>query len=345
MQESESRIDPGKLRALAAQSLLAPAAFERRLGELGAVPGAQEWRRLVHWFSLALGSGLVVSGIIFFFAANWPELHKFHKLGLLAGLLAATTIGAVLAGLNRLSGRILLTAAAVLVGALLALFGQIYQTGADAWELFFGWSLLILPWALLGRFRPLFLLQTVLALTTLALYRSQEFSFSERGFTFDYYFHLLAALLLLAVVAADEAVVFRNREKKEARVNSSWLARLCLVGALGYLLWPALESVWDGAQAAVRWTATHVLARLLYLGAGAGIYFYWTRVVRDLLPLAAWSLGGIAFTAVYLGIQLNSLDAFILVSFVIIALSGVVALLLREIQKGWDRSQEDAHGR
>src|SRR5690606_36100162 len=41
--------------------------------------------------------------------------------------------------------------AALTTGALLALIGQIYQTGADIWQLFAGWSALMLPWVLLSR--------------------------------------------------------------------------------------------------------------------------------------------------------------------------------------------------
>ena len=51
--------------------------------------------------------------------------------------------------------------AAVAVGALLAVFGQTYQTGADPFELFLTWALLIVPWTLAARFEPLYLLHSV----------------------------------------------------------------------------------------------------------------------------------------------------------------------------------------
>ena len=43
----------------------------------------------------------------------------------------------------------------LLTGALLALSGQVYQTGADTFELFAWWAVLILPWVLVSRFSPL----------------------------------------------------------------------------------------------------------------------------------------------------------------------------------------------
>ena len=47
--------------------------------------------------------------------------------------------------LQQLPGKVLLLGASVLIGVFLAVFGQVYQTGADAYNLFTMWALLILP--------------------------------------------------------------------------------------------------------------------------------------------------------------------------------------------------------
>src|SRR5262249_49810957 len=60
-------------------------------------------------------------------------------------------------GLERATGKAALVAAALLVGALLALVGQAYQTSADTYELFTAWALAILPWVLVGRLAALWL--------------------------------------------------------------------------------------------------------------------------------------------------------------------------------------------
>lgn len=54
-------------------------------------------------------------------------------------------------GLYSTAGRFGLFACGILGGALMAVFGQVYQTGADDWELFRAWALFLLPLALLGR--------------------------------------------------------------------------------------------------------------------------------------------------------------------------------------------------
>src|SRR5699024_2163378 len=66
--------------------------------------------------------------------------------------------------------QLLLLIASIITGSLLALFGQVYQTGADTWQLFFGWALLITPWVLIARFPALWLLWLGLINACLVLY-------------------------------------------------------------------------------------------------------------------------------------------------------------------------------
>ena len=40
------------------------------------------WLRFLKLFFMSLGVGFTTAGIIFFFAYNWADLHKFVKLGL-----------------------------------------------------------------------------------------------------------------------------------------------------------------------------------------------------------------------------------------------------------------------
>lgn len=97
---------------------------------------------------LALGLGHLLAGIVFFFAYNWAELATVGKFAAIeAGILAAALV-ALWRGADRLDGAAALVAASVLTGVLLAVIGQVYQTGADPWQLFALWALLSLPWTL-----------------------------------------------------------------------------------------------------------------------------------------------------------------------------------------------------
>ena len=110
-------------------------------------PTLREWRafavRLLH----AAGLAALGAGLIFFVAANWQAWSPLGRLGLLqAGLLLAVGAAWWRAPPHAL-GQAALLIATLFIGALLALFGQTYQTGADLHELFFSWALLALPFA------------------------------------------------------------------------------------------------------------------------------------------------------------------------------------------------------
>ncbi len=120
-----------------------------------------------------IGAAHLLAGIIFFFAYNWADLSKMAKFAILfAGLGGSFALWWML-GPDRRAGEIMGVTATVLTGVLLAVFGQIYQTGADAHDLFIAWALLTLPWACLS-LSPLHMLVWILvANTAFGLFASQ----------------------------------------------------------------------------------------------------------------------------------------------------------------------------
>lgn len=133
----------------------------------------EAWQKFLKLFLISLGVGFTVSGIIFFFAYNWADLSKFAKIGLTEVLVIVTTVLALLPKISNNIRNIILTGAAALVGALFAVFGQVYQTGADAYDFFLAWTIFITLWVIISDFAPLWLLYAVLANTTLILYAEQ----------------------------------------------------------------------------------------------------------------------------------------------------------------------------
>lgn len=131
------------------------------------------WNHFVKWFLLSLGVGFTLSGIIFFFAYNWAELSKFTKFGLAQGLLVVCAVSLWILRDKKHLQQIVLTAMAVITGLLFALFGQIYQTGANAYDLFLSWTLFITLWLIVSNFAPLWLIYLTLVNTTIVLYAQQ----------------------------------------------------------------------------------------------------------------------------------------------------------------------------
>ena len=137
---------------------------------LGPAPDAALWRWFLDRFALWLGIALCAAGVICFIAANWEHLGKFTRLYGIQVLVVAAVVAAARLGLARLGGQAALWLAMVLLGGLLALIGQTYQTGADTWELFALWAALALPWAFAGRHAALWLLWIAVANIALGLW-------------------------------------------------------------------------------------------------------------------------------------------------------------------------------
>jgi hypothetical protein len=154
---------------------LSGACLERALDLAVEGPDLAAWRRLLDRTLLLAGVALCLAGVVCFFAFNWHDLHRLAKLGLAAAGVAAAAGIAAWEGLERLTGKAALLGAAVLAGVLFAIHGQVYQTGADAWELFRAWALLILPWVLVGRFAPLWGLWFLIGNLALALWGAESF--------------------------------------------------------------------------------------------------------------------------------------------------------------------------
>lgn len=151
---------------------LAAAGFiskDARNAALAILHPARHWGLWVARLLLVLGVTLVLSGIIYFFAFNWTQIPPLAKLGGLEAAILCCLAGGLFYGLERLSGQVLALCASVLVGVFLAIFGQIYQTGADAYQLFALWAVLILPWTALTQLAALWTVWLVVANLALGL--------------------------------------------------------------------------------------------------------------------------------------------------------------------------------
>jgi uncharacterized membrane protein len=139
-----------------------------------------------------LGAAQILAGVVFFFAANWAGLVKWQKLGVLEAALLVLILVARWQGMGKLSGRLFLLAAAIITGVVLGVYGQLYQTGADAWQLFALWAALITGWAVMARSGALWI--TWIVLVNIAVILWFGAMQSVIGWQTDIYFLILAAL-------------------------------------------------------------------------------------------------------------------------------------------------------
>ena len=145
-------------------------AVGRALELAGCALTARGWRTAVDRLLLGLGIGLLAAGIICLVAYNWSSLPRWGRFALAQSfLLLVLALGCRL-GLGTAQGKAVLTLAIALIGPLLALYGQTYQTGAELSGLFLTWAALALPWTLAARVSAGWLLWLAIVETGLLLH-------------------------------------------------------------------------------------------------------------------------------------------------------------------------------
>lgn len=176
---------------------------EAAASHLQVYPNAHTWRTFFDKAALIVGVIALVLSLVFFVAYNWQDLGKMGKFALVEGALAITIALYVALSFRKrytLIRQLLLLIASVITGSLLALFGQVYQTGADTWQLFFAWAVLILPWVVIARFPALWLLWLGLINSALLLHIDvADFVFSDALYQYIFQVEKLAFLNFVAL--------------------------------------------------------------------------------------------------------------------------------------------------
>lgn len=165
-------IDRRDIHIFARNSSLSQKATQQSL-EQEVYQHKKNWDDFFRFSLLILGLGFLCLGIIFFFAYNWQDLHKFVKMGIIQGLLLVAVSLILFLKTSETIKNIILTATAMLVGVLFAVFGQVYQTGANAYDFFLAWTVFIAIWTIISKFPPLWILFIALINTTFLLYFQQ----------------------------------------------------------------------------------------------------------------------------------------------------------------------------
>lgn len=212
---------------------------------------------------------------------------------------------------------------------MLAVYGQIYQTGADVWTLFGGWALLIAPWVVAARFEPLVLLWLVVVEVAIALWADQI-----AGREWEEW--------MVLVVAAPLAVAWQVREWLGARAGgqvaaSRWFARVMFIGMATALTGLVVVSILEAGRSDE--SPVGVVAVGLLVGAAVLV------LRRDRVDLVqATGLAAAAITVVTFGVGRLVLEGFhteagavLLLAVLVIGEVAVAAMWLRRLWQGGAR--------
>jgi uncharacterized membrane protein len=292
--------------------------LRRALVREGALPSARDWWHFLDRLLLWLGTVSVAAGVIFFLAFNWTSLGRYAKFGLVEVLVIAALVFVWKLGLERPAGKAALLGAALLVGALLALIGQTYQTGADTWELFAVWAVAILPWVLLARFPALWMFWLGLVNLALSIY------FQTFPGLFGVLFDTESLLWVLLAVNAAALLLWEGAALGVAWLGERWAIRL-LATVVGTIV--TTLALWHLFGEASAWG---LLAWLAWL---AFTYAVYRRRFKDLYMLAGGGLSIIVVLSTFLIQHLLDISAWFLLpsGLIVIALSALAGWWLRNI--------------
>jgi uncharacterized membrane protein len=315
---------PKYLLQLLQQGLLNLRAYERALKIIGFTPTAEKWNRFLNILLLVLGAGLTVSGIYFFFAYNWADMHRFVKLGIVEALILGMALAAFSINLNKLPGKIALTVAAVLIGALLAVFGQVYQTGADSYRLFLTWVILMAGWVFISRFAPLWFIWILLINVTLGLYWRQIVGYRYATQLWLWIFIVNCLFLLL----------WEFSSRKTDWLFSRWMPRLL-----------SLPVFYAATAAAVMFVINErdrdayiITLSILFITVNAIVLYMYSQRILDLFMLTISAISLMVVFDTWLANVIEGAGDFVplIIGVIIIAQTALTVTLLLRTSRSWE---------
>ena len=261
-------------------------------------PRADSWPPFIRRFLWIMGSLALVVALLFFMAYNWQAMGPMFKFALLQGSLIVTLIfyalwSSLLVPRYQLSSHTLVlgqtlirVVVAMLVGGLLALFGQVYQTGADPWQLFALWSLLISVMVVSSGQAVLWIMWSVLINVALVLYVDTRPAWLMLLGPIEqaiWLFLIVNGLLWLIVMGLDGEQPVAPRVLKRFRVVQPWAGQLQATALLFCFTYMGMAAIIDWHNQGAGFAVASVLGL-------AGFFVIYRLIRQDLSLLALWSM-------------------------------------------------------
>ncbi len=253
----------------------------------------KNWGLWISRMLLIFGTALILSGIVYFAAFNWQKIPYIVKLFSIQLSMMGCIVGAYYFTLDNVIGKILLLSSSIIVGVFMAVFGQIYQTGADSYQLFLMWSVLILGWTLISNFAGQWLVWLVV--TNLAIILWGEKSVIAPSDFEDLVPSYLIILNATFLVLREYFAIYRRYEW----LSGEWTQIILVAASLLTMLKPIaiwimadLEILFVAPRREVRTPIMHFNAIIGLIGHVLMYYFYRYKLQNiKLLAMIILSIG------------------------------------------------------
>ena len=225
----------------------------------------------------------LASGLVFFVAANWSEIAVFGRFALVQAVLVACVVVAWKKPPPTFIGRGAAFLAFIATGALFALFGQTYQTGADVYELFLTWALLGLPLVVVAQWSVASAAWVLVFNTALMLFCGWHPTGGLLWAIFGGVQFQPAHIILCA--AWLNLLLWFAFELRTVDAVPHWVRRLLLSCAFGFATWGGVLGV-IGGNLQFESRSIDPIAMLVLAAAMVAVVAYAVHRRRDIYPLA-----------------------------------------------------------
>ncbi len=284
----------------------------------------KDWRNFLGLFLASLGTGFTVVGIVFFFAYNWADLHKFIKFALVECMVVATVVVMFIPNTNAIIRNIVLTGAAFLVGVLFAVLGQVYQTGANTYDFFLAWTLFILLWVVVADFAPLWLLFLILVNTTFVFYTAQ----TAHQWSEVWFFTLLFLINTMFLIGAVLIPVYR-----QAMSVPTWWTNIVALAAIFCATMGITTGMFSNREGYV------LLGLILLVGIVYVLGAFHALRIKNVFYLAIIAFSLIVIVSAWLIKVSGGFEIFLIVSSFVVLSTTLTVKLLIELQKAWSNEK------
>jgi len=307
----------------AEQGYISPDDVDTALSLSHANPDNQQWFQFIKNLFLWLGVISLAAGTLFFFAFNWDEMSNLVKFALMQTSLVVSTLIYTKLKPFTLPSTAIAFLMVMLIGALLALSGQIYQTGADPWQLFAFWALFMTPIAVTNRASTLWLLWVLLINLSCYLY---YYDFRGVFGILLHYDDLVGLFLLFNTLLA---IAFEVLQQGKTRcLDNRLVVQTCLLASGIAATWLAIWAIFDEAE--LQWGLPCYLVWILCT------YLYYRYRLFDLFIISGCVTSTIVIASsllIYIFNDALESDAFLIIAIFIIGLSSSAGIWLKKLSK------------
>ncbi len=296
------------------------------------LPNKNNWHKFIKEFMFCLGSLSLAFSLMFFIAYNWDAMGRFARFTLIEVAIISCVIFYWKLGADNIKSKILLLSASISLGVLLAFYGQTYQTGADPWQLFFSWALLISPWVIISQFSAMWVIWLILFNVSILFY------YNVRGGLFLFEFRSDETLYLtIFIFNVASWIIWEISAKRFNWLNERWAIRV-IASISGFTITLLLIDVFVGSS---RYgVLSTFFLYLLFIGTSGFIY---RKKIPDLFILAGICLSVIIITTLFFSNILyrndDEIGAFLFMILLLIGMATGATVWLKKIHRGQQRNE------